>query len=84
MDAVFGQKDSQTTAPAMVARVLNDARRTFGEGVEGSFLERCVQDAVEGLWQDSIKVRTFVPVLALRQVRDVIEARDGTYAGSTP
>ena len=59
------------------ARVLNDARRAFGDVVDAPMLERYAQQAVADLWRDSIKVRGFVPVLALRQIRDMLERREG-------
>ena len=44
------------------------------------FLELCAREAVADLWQDSIKVKTFVPVLALRQIREAVEHRRLTSA----
>jgi hypothetical protein len=57
----------------MTARVLADAKRTFRDVTDEVFLERIAQEAVDELCQDSIKVTTFVPVLALRRVRDRLE-----------
>lgn len=75
MDSVFGQKDAAGTAAAMTARVLTDAKRAFGDQVEDPLLERYAQEAVASLWQDSIRVTTFVPVLALREIREMLDGR---------
>lgn len=75
MENVFGQKDAVGTADAMTARVLTDARRAFGEEVEALLLERYARDAVASLWRDSIRVKTFVPVLALREIRQMLDGQ---------
>ena len=80
MEQVLGQQDSFSTPAAMTARVLNDATRTFGDAADVPFLELCAREAVADLWQDSIKVKTFVPVLALRQIREAVEQRRLTSA----
>jgi hypothetical protein len=54
----------------MTARVLADAKRTFRDVTDEAFLERIAREEVDELCQDSIKVTTFVPVLALRRIRD--------------
>jgi hypothetical protein len=73
------------TPATMMERVLVDARRAFGDVTDADVLERCVRDAVTGLWPDTIKVKTFVPVLALRQVRDMLETGSSLgLAGGRP
>jgi hypothetical protein len=73
MDSLLGQSESVRTPAAMTARVLADARRAFGGRADEAVLERFAQDAVDGLCRGSIKVTTFVPVLAMRRVRDLLE-----------
>ncbi len=80
MDGFGGQGEPQITPASMTTRVLNDARRAWGDEVEAPVLERCAREAVADLWRDSIKVRTFVPVLALRQIRDMLDQRGPTPA----
>lgn len=75
MDNVFGQKNAGETADAMAKRVLTDARRAFGDEVEEPLLERYAHEAVASLWQESIRVKTFVPVLALREIREMLDGR---------
>jgi hypothetical protein len=74
MERLFNERDAVATPAAMVERVLTDARRTFGGTTDDELLEQCVRDAVRGLWPDSSKVKTFIPVLALRHVRDMLES----------
>ncbi|MGH2558185.1 MAG: hypothetical protein ACRDJH_03900 [Thermomicrobiales bacterium] len=74
MDHLLGQMDGFKTSGAVVARVLVDAKRAYTGLVDEAFLERCAREAVEELWGDAIKVRSFVPVLAYRRVRDIVEA----------
>jgi hypothetical protein len=59
----------------MAVRVLKDARRAYGDKVEVEQLQMYAEAAVAVLWRDSIKVTTFVPVLALRLIRDMLENR---------
>lgn len=58
---------------AMTARVMSEARRVYGTSIDDGLLARCVDQAVAGLWTESTKVTTFIPVLALRDVRDMLE-----------
>jgi len=73
MEGLPGQE--RLTSPDMVrARVLKDAQRSMTE-VEPSELERCVQAAVNSLWTEQTRVTTFIPVLALREVREMLERK---------
>ena len=75
MDGLIGQNEALSSPAAMTARVVTDARRAFSDVAEAPILERYAREAVADLWGDSIRVRSFVPVLALRQVRDMLEGR---------
>lgn len=59
----------------MAERVTTDALRVFGDRVQPDELERCAKVAVADLWRDSVKVTTFIPVLALRQIREMLDTR---------
>lgn len=73
MDGLPSQE--RLTSPDTVrARVLKDAQRSL-DGVAPADLERCVQAAVSNLWTEQTRVTTFIPVLALRDVREMLEAR---------
>lgn len=78
MENGWGQEVALNTPTEMAARVFSDAKRAFGDRADDSWLERCANDAVADLWRDSINVTTFVPVLAMRLVREMLEddARD--------
>jgi hypothetical protein len=74
MDSLLGQNESVRTPAAMTARVFADAKRAFSDLADDAILARFAQDAVNELCRESIKVTTFVPVLAMRRVRDLLEA----------
>ncbi len=74
MDSLLGQSESVRTPAAMTARVFADAKRAFSNVADEAVLEQFARDAVDELCRGSIKVTTFVPVLAMRRVRDLLEA----------
>ncbi len=82
MGTSMQEPNAVVTPASMATRVLKDARRAFGDDVESAELERYAEAAVADLWRDSIKVTTFIPVLALRQIREMLEHRSpaGTSA----
>lgn len=82
MESTFGQQDSLKSMSAVTARVVIDAKRTFGTVADEEFIERCARDAVEELWRDSVKVTSFVPVLAMRRIRDEVDALEPRPVGS--
>ena len=73
MDSLLGQSESVRTPAAMSARVYADAKRAFSGLADDAILEQLARDAVNELCDGSVKVTTFVPVLAMRRVRDVLE-----------
>ena len=75
MTGYLGQQNGQDDASLVTERILEEVRRTY-DGLDGIYLESVVRQAVADLWTDSIQVTTFVPVLAMRQIRDVLEARE--------
>jgi hypothetical protein len=78
MDSLLGQSESVRTPAAMTARVFADAKRAFSGLADEAMLERFAGDAIDELCRGSIKVTTFVPVLAMRRVRDLLEAGPAT------
>lgn len=65
--------EANEQAPARVLmsdRVAADAKRLFGSFVNDLVLEQHASEATAEIWTDSIKVTNFVPVLALRRVRE--------------
>lgn len=79
--AGFGRQAGQDDPELVTERVLDEARRAFG-WLDEVFLEQIVHDAIADLWGDSIQVTTFVPVLAMRRVREVVAIR--AVAGLEP
>ena len=74
MNTLPGLTESLRTPAAITARVLADAKRAYGHLADESVVERCAREAVEEILNDPVKVTTFVPVLAMRRIRDLIEA----------
>jgi hypothetical protein len=61
----------------VVARVFQDARRVYGDTIAEETLAAWARTAVAEVWGDSVKVTSFVPVLAMRQIsRRVAEASE--------
>jgi hypothetical protein len=56
----------------MSDRVVADAKRLYGSLVNDVVLEQHAREATAEIWTDSIKVTHFVPVLALRRVRETL------------
>jgi hypothetical protein len=56
----------------MSDRVVADAKRLYGSLVNDVVLEQRAREAMAEIWTDSIKVTHFVPVLALRRVREML------------
>ena len=84
MDTLLGSADAFKSEDGVRARVLSEARRTYSQLVDDSFLEDLTARAVDELWTESIKVKSFVPVLALRRIRDMIESQESTGVGRFP
>jgi hypothetical protein len=81
MDTLLGSKDSLKSEDAVTRRIVIDAKRAFDGVADEAFLENVAHEAVRELWRDSIKVTTFVPLLAMRRIRDIVDAQDNTMAG---
>jgi hypothetical protein len=72
MERYLGQQDGLDDPALVTERVLDEVRRTF-DGFDDDFLERVTRQVVADIWGDSILVTNFVPVLAMRRVREVVE-----------
>jgi hypothetical protein len=73
MEAVLGQERA-ATPEAMRLRVLGEARRAFADRVVSEAdLESCVSQVVDGLWTERTRVTAFIPVLAMREVRALLD-----------
>jgi hypothetical protein len=74
MEGLFGQRESSKSPAAMTARVAADARRAFRSRADDVVIDQYVLQAVNEFALDTVRVTTFVPVLALRRVRELLEA----------
>jgi hypothetical protein len=81
METLIGGQETLRTVDAVTRRVLTDAKRSFEGLVDDVVLEAAAREAVSELWQDSIKVTTFVPVLALRRMREIVLQHDAVPTG---
>jgi hypothetical protein len=76
METLLGGPQSLQSADAVTRRVVTDAKRNYEGVIDDALLEQCARDAVSEIWRDSIKVTTFVPVLAMRRVREIITSQE--------
>lgn len=67
-------QDTVQSADAVARRLVVDAKGSF-EGVDDDFLEQCAREAVSDVWHESVRVTTFVPVLAMRRMREIVSSR---------
>jgi hypothetical protein len=81
MDTLLGSKDSLKSKDAVTRRVTSDAKQAYGRLVDDAFLELAAYNAVLELWRDSIKVTAFVPVLAMRRIRETVDAQISSATG---
>ena len=76
MESVLGNGNAPTAA-SVAEKVVADAQRSFAAGVDATLLERQVDEIVAQLRTESTKVTTFIPVLALRDLRDRLDNGHG-------
>lgn len=69
------ETNEQTPDRALMCdRVVADAKRLYGCLVNDVVLEQHAREATAEIWTDAIRVTHFVPVLALRRVREKLAA----------
>ena len=76
MEALVGAAESLQSVDAVTRRLVVDAKRSFDGVADDEFLEQCARDAVDDVWSDPIKVTTFVSVLAMRRMREIVISRE--------
>jgi hypothetical protein len=72
-------RDQASTAD----RVVADAKRLYEGLANDVMIEEHARRAVAEIWTGSIKVTNFVPVLALRSVREQLVAAADPTSGTT-
>ena len=83
MESPSGRQQSTLSPSAITARVVLDAKRAFSTIRDDERVERIARQAVEEFWNDQVKVTTFIPVLAIRRIRDLLEQQsDNSFATS--
>jgi hypothetical protein len=83
MESARGQQPAMTPS-AITARVVTDAKRAFSSLSDDARVERVARQAVDEFWQAQVKVTTFIPVLAIRRVRDLLEQQSGNTSATPP
>ena len=81
MHSMIEGQESTLSAESVTNRLVIDAKRDIGAGADDQFLEYCARAAVREVWHDSVRVTTFVPVLAMRRMREMVSSRDDVDAG---
>jgi len=61
---------SSQTAQTITARVLAECRKTYGSTIDDHTLEVWVDAVVSSLLDDQTRVTQFVPLLAMRDIRE--------------
>lgn len=77
-----GASRAQAMPPALTNRVIADAKRALGDLADEQVIERLTRDALAELSNTPIKVTTFIPVLTIRRVRDLIALQSSGQGGS--
>lgn len=72
METFLAQQRELADPETMTERVLIEARRSFAN-LSDDRLQGVVRGAVSDLWTDSVKVTSFIPVLAMRSVKEQLE-----------
>ena len=73
MESPRGHQQPTSTPSAIMARVVLDAKRAFSTVRDEERVERAARQAVEEFWSAKVKVTVFIPVLAIRRIRDLLE-----------
>jgi hypothetical protein len=68
------------TAQVITTRVLSESRRAYGAIVDDSTLQDWVTATLGALMNEQTRVTTFVPVLAMRDIRVLVEQYQVTSA----
>ena len=76
MNNLLGSEAASDRA-ATTARVVADAKRLYRDLANDLALEQCASQAVAEIWTGPMKVTAFVPVLALRLVRETFAPISG-------
>ncbi len=61
------------TAQVISARVLAESRRAYGAVIDESTLQVWVTASLDSLLTERTRVTTFVPLLAMRDIRSLVE-----------
>lgn len=68
------------TSQAINARVLAECRRTYGARVDDSTIQYWVDSVLSKLLDEDTRVTQFIPVLAMRDIRERASHYDSSEA----
>lgn len=68
------------TSQTITARVLAECRRTYGSVADDTTIQTWVTYAVSRLLTEQTRVTQFVPVLAMREIRELATTYTSTEA----
>jgi hypothetical protein len=74
MDTVLLAGAADLDRATMVDRVTIYVRRYYGDEADEDTLARWAEEAVNRVWGDGVRVTAFVPMLALREVRERVRS----------
>lgn len=83
MDRLLSEKDSLSNWTAMAQQTLWDACRVW-DSANSPVVNWYGSQAVAALWSDSIKVKTFLPVLALRRLQAMLKTENAVWGDAWP
>ncbi len=66
------------TRESVTQRVIRDASRAYGDTIAEETLADLATSAVAELWGESVKVTTFLPLLAMRKIELEVAQLNGT------
>lgn len=76
-----GEGMTRSVPAAMTNRVIADAKRALRDLADEQVIEQLTRDALAELSDAPIKVTTFIPVLTIRRVRDLIALQSSEQGG---
>jgi hypothetical protein len=75
METAISQPEAARNPAVVAARVVADAKRAYASIADEASIERFARQAVEELMTEAVRIKTYVPVLAMRRVREMLDGQ---------